>query len=140
MLAAAGGGPQGRVVSYEQRPDHAEHARRNVGNFFGHGPDNWELIVSDLADSDMPDESFDRAVLDMLAPWEVLDTVSRLVVAGGVLISTSRPSPNCRGSWRPCGPSSAGPNRGPGRRCSAGGTSSAWPFGRSTPCAGTPRS
>src|SRR6516225_1935353 len=82
-------GPEGRVVSYEQRADHAEHARRNVANFFGvHGglPDNWQLIVSDVADSDLPDGSFDRAVLDMLAPWEVLDSVSRLVVAGGVLV------------------------------------------------------
>ncbi len=82
-------GPQGRVVSYEQRADHAEHARRNVANFhdaLGQLPDNWELIVSDLADSDLPDGSFDRAVLDMLAPWEVLDAVSRLVIAGGVLI------------------------------------------------------
>ena len=82
-------GPQGRVVSYEQRSDHAEHARRNVANFhdaLGQLPDNWELIVSDLADSDLPDGSFDRAVLDMLAPWDVLDAVSRLVIAGGVLI------------------------------------------------------
>ena len=82
-------GPEGRVVSYEQRADHAEHARRNVANFFGvdgGSPDNWKLLVSDLADSDLPDGSFDRAVLDMLAPWEVLDAAARLLVAGGVLI------------------------------------------------------
>ncbi len=79
-------GPEGQVVSYEQRADHAEHARRNVSVFFGQAPDNWQLIVSDVADSDLPDGSFDRAVLDMLAPWEVLDTVSRLVIAGGVLM------------------------------------------------------
>jgi tRNA (adenine57-N1/adenine58-N1)-methyltransferase catalytic subunit len=79
-------GPQGRVVSYEQRADHAEHARRNVSVFFDGPPDNWQLIVSDLADSGLPDGSFDRAVLDMLAPWEVLDTAARLLVAGGVLM------------------------------------------------------
>src|SRR5271165_5597451 len=79
-------GPEGRVVSYEQRADHAEHARRNVAVFFGGVPDNWQLIVRDLADSDLPDGSFDRAVLDMLAPWEVLEAVSRLMVAGGVLM------------------------------------------------------
>jgi tRNA (adenine57-N1/adenine58-N1)-methyltransferase catalytic subunit len=79
-------GPEGQVVSYEQRAEHAEHARRNVWVFFGQAPDNWQLIVSDVADSDLPDGSFDRAVLDMLAPWEVLDTVSRLVIAGGVLM------------------------------------------------------
>jgi tRNA (adenine57-N1/adenine58-N1)-methyltransferase catalytic subunit len=79
-------GPQGEVVSYEQRADHAEHARRNVSNFYGTAPSNWQLVVNDLTDSELPDESFDRAVLDMLAPWEVLGTVSRLVVAGGVLL------------------------------------------------------
>jgi tRNA (adenine57-N1/adenine58-N1)-methyltransferase catalytic subunit len=79
-------GPEGQVVSYEQRAEHAEHARRNVSVFFGQAPDNWQLIVSDVVDSDLPDGSFDRAVLDMLAPWEVLDTVSRLVIAGGVLM------------------------------------------------------
>lgn len=79
-------GPGGQVTSYEQRADHAEHARRNVTVFYDGLPDNWRLIISDLADSDLPDGSFDRAVLDMLAPWEVLAAVSRLVVAGGVMI------------------------------------------------------
>lgn len=79
-------GPEGRVVSYEQRADHAEHARRNVAVFFDGEPDNWQLIVSDVVDSDMPDGSFDRAVLDMLAPWEVLDAAARLLIAGGVLM------------------------------------------------------
>ena len=82
-------GPDGQVISYEKRADHAEHARRNVTNFCGvHGrlPDNWQLIVGDVADSELPAGSVDRAVLDMLAPWEVLDAVSRLVIAGGVLV------------------------------------------------------
>jgi tRNA (adenine57-N1/adenine58-N1)-methyltransferase catalytic subunit len=79
-------GPQGRVISYEVRADHAEHARRNVETFSGCVPDNWRLILSDVADTDLPDGSVDRVVLDMLAPWEVLDTVSRVLVAGGVLI------------------------------------------------------
>jgi len=79
-------GPEGRVISYEVRADHAELARRNVETFSGCVPDNWRLILSDVADTDLPDGSVDRVVLDMLAPWEVLDTVSRVVVAGGVLI------------------------------------------------------
>ena len=79
-------GPQGRVISYEVRADHAEHARRNVSVFHDGLPENWELIIGDVADSELPDGSVDRAVLDMLAPWEVLDAVSRLVTAGGVLV------------------------------------------------------
>jgi tRNA (adenine57-N1/adenine58-N1)-methyltransferase catalytic subunit len=79
-------GPGGQVISYDVRADHAEHARRNVETFFGCAPDNWSLVVSDVNDAELPDGSVDRAVLDMLAPWDVLDNVSRLVVAGGVLV------------------------------------------------------
>ncbi|SOJ55815.1 tRNA (adenine(58)-N(1))-methyltransferase TrmI [Mycobacterium simulans] len=79
-------GPEGQVISYEQRADHAEHARRNVTNFYAGQPDNWQLIINDVADSELPDGSIDRAVLDMLAPWEVLDAVGRLVIPGGVLV------------------------------------------------------
>ena len=79
-------GPGGEVVSYEVRDDHAEHARRNVYTFFGEHPANWRLVVTDLADCDLADASVDRAVLDMLAPWDVLDTVARVLIPGGVLI------------------------------------------------------
>jgi len=78
-------GPDGQVISYDVRADHAEHARRNVETFFGRTPDNWQLVISDVADADLADGSVDRVVLDMLAPWDVLDSVSRVVVAGGVL-------------------------------------------------------
>jgi tRNA (adenine57-N1/adenine58-N1)-methyltransferase len=79
-------GPEGRVVSYELRDDHAEHARRNVETFVGHLPDNWQLVMGDVAECDLPAGSIDRVVLDMLAPWEVLDTVSRVLIPGGVLV------------------------------------------------------
>jgi tRNA (adenine57-N1/adenine58-N1)-methyltransferase len=79
-------GPDGEVISYEVRADHAEHAQRNVATFFGQDPDNWRLVISDVVDSDLPEASVDRAVLDMLAPWDVLDAVARVLVPGGVLI------------------------------------------------------
>ena len=79
-------GPGGRVISYEVRDDHAEHARRNVSTFFGGDPDNWTLTIADVAGADLPDASIDRAVLDMLAPWEVLESVARMLVPGGVLV------------------------------------------------------
>ena len=79
-------GPDGQVISYEVRDDHADHARRNVATFFGADPANWRLIISDVVDSDLADASVDRAVLDMLAPWDVLDAVGRMLVPGGVLI------------------------------------------------------
>ncbi|QNJ90444.1 tRNA (adenine-N1)-methyltransferase [Mycolicibacterium fluoranthenivorans] len=81
-------GPHGRVISYEVRDDHAVHAIRNVETFFGERPANWDLRIADLNDhSRVPGASeVDRVVLDMLAPWEVLGTVSEALIAGGVLI------------------------------------------------------
>jgi tRNA (adenine57-N1/adenine58-N1)-methyltransferase catalytic subunit len=79
-------GPQGRVVSYEIRADHAEHAERNVRQFFGDSPPNWTLKVADLHTHDGEAEPVDRAVLDMLAPWEHLETVAKALIPGGVLV------------------------------------------------------
>ncbi len=77
-------GERGSVTSYEVRPDHAEHAQRNVARFFGLLPPNWQLQVADLA-THPADQPVDRAVLDMVRPWEVLPTVSAALVPGGVL-------------------------------------------------------
>ena len=77
-------GPGGRVVSYEVRNDHAEHASRNVATFFGELPPNWELVIADVADYAGPE--VDRVVLDMLAPWEVLGAIADALSAGGVLM------------------------------------------------------
>ncbi|BBX07740.1 tRNA (adenine-N1)-methyltransferase [Mycolicibacterium aichiense] len=79
-------GPDGEVISYEVRDDHAVHARRNVATFFGEDPENWRLIIGDLVDSDLDEASVDRVILDMLSPWDVLDTVARLLIPGGVLM------------------------------------------------------
>ncbi len=82
-------GPEGRVFSYEIREDHAEHAERNVRTFYGEHPDNWDLRVADLAETSAEalGGQVDRVVLDMLAPWECLPTVSDVLVPGGVLVA-----------------------------------------------------
>jgi tRNA (adenine57-N1/adenine58-N1)-methyltransferase len=77
-------GAEGTVTSYEVREDHAQHAVRNVTTFFGEHPPNWDLQIANVADYTGP--QVDRAVLDMLAPWEVLEAVGRALVPGGVLI------------------------------------------------------
>ncbi|KQU03056.1 SAM-dependent methyltransferase [Rhodococcus sp. Leaf7] len=81
-------GPEGRVISYEVRDDHAEHAVRNVETFFGGRPDNWDLVIGDVANFDVArhEGMVDRVVLDMLAPWDALESVARALVPGGVLI------------------------------------------------------
>src|SRR5688572_28844036 len=66
-------GEHGELHSYELRPEFAEVAQRNVTAFFGHTPANWHLTVGDLASCSGVD--FDRIILDLLAPWELLDLV-----------------------------------------------------------------
>jgi tRNA (adenine57-N1/adenine58-N1)-methyltransferase len=81
-------GADGVVHSYERRDDFAAIARRNVERFFGAVPENWRLTCGDLVESltaQPLDAPADRVVLDMLAPWECLDTVARSLAPGGVL-------------------------------------------------------
>ena len=82
LLRAAG--DDGLVASYERRPDFAEVARRNVEKFFGGPHPAWRLTVGDLAVAGTAGETYDRVVLDMLAPWELADTAARLLVPGGL--------------------------------------------------------
>jgi len=76
-------GDSGSVHSYELRPEFADVARGNVLRFFGEQHPSWTLTVGDVTDAD--DTDVDRVVLDMLNPWDVLDTVSRMLVPGGVV-------------------------------------------------------
>ncbi len=76
-------GPHGTLTSYERREDFAAFARRNVANFFGRTPSNWELRAGDLVSS-LTAEPVDRVVLDMLAPWDCVAAVADVLVPGGV--------------------------------------------------------
>ena len=108
-------GASGQVHSFERRADFAEIARGNVERFLGGPQPNWRLSVGDLEDAALvePDpaptestestESTDsqhhlrsripvvagtvhRAILDMLAPWDCIETVARALMPGGILV------------------------------------------------------
>lgn len=81
-------GDAGKVSSYERRADFAEIATANVERFFGGRHGAWHLTVGDLAHAlpeSRKDRNVDRVILDMLAPWEVLDAISAALVPGGVV-------------------------------------------------------
>ncbi len=80
-------GPVGRLISLDRRADLADVARKNVEDFVGQSPPNWSLINADLTDAieAVPELTVDRAVLDMLAPWETLPVVADVLLPGGVL-------------------------------------------------------
>jgi len=81
-------GDTGRVSSYERREDFAAIAQKNVERFFGSPHPAWRVTVGDLAEAlpvSTADRDVDRVVLDMLAPWDVLDAVSGALVPGGLV-------------------------------------------------------
>ena len=77
-------GERGRLYSYERRADFAAVAKRNVEMFFGAPHPAWEVRIGDLVETIGP-EQVDRAILDMLAPWECIDAVANVLTTGGML-------------------------------------------------------
>lgn len=77
-------GAAGRLYSYERRADFAQIAVANVERFFGAPHPAWQVRVGDLVAAIGP-EDVDRAILDMLAPWECIDAVAQRLVPGGIL-------------------------------------------------------
>ncbi len=78
-------GVSGSVDSYEKRDDFAIIAEKNVTSYFGEKPSNWSICVGALQDSEIT-RKYDRMVLDMLAPWECIETAQKVLLPGGVLI------------------------------------------------------
>ena len=82
-------GPEGHVFSYEIREDHLEFAENNVEEYFGSKPEWWSPRLGDLGDVTQEDLGgpVDRIILDMLEPWEHLETVRDLLIPGGVFMT-----------------------------------------------------
>jgi tRNA (adenine57-N1/adenine58-N1)-methyltransferase len=82
-------GPEGHLTSFERREEFAEIAQANVSTHFGSRPSNWDVRLGSLEDElarHLDAGSVDRIVLDMLAPWECIESVSEALMPGGVLI------------------------------------------------------
>ena len=79
-------GPEGRVISFELREDHAVVAERNVIERFGAMPANWELRRGDVGEG-LAGVACDRIVLDLLDPWEMLKPAAEALRPGGILLS-----------------------------------------------------
>ena len=78
-------GDPGHVYSYERREEFASVAEKNVRTWFGMTPANWTLTLADMAD--ISERDLDAVVLDMLAPWDVVDAVGEALAPGGVLVA-----------------------------------------------------
>jgi tRNA (adenine57-N1/adenine58-N1)-methyltransferase len=78
-------GPDGRVVSYELRAEHAAQAAANVEAYFGKMPPWLELRAGDVTTVAGSTDRFDRVVLDLPEPWVTLDVLGDVMEAGGVV-------------------------------------------------------
>ena len=79
-------GSKGSVDSFEKREEFATIATKNVNQYFGENPSNWNLELGVVQDFNHV-KQYDRVVLDMLAPWECIDMASKVLVPGGVFIA-----------------------------------------------------
>lgn len=80
-------GAEGKLTSIERRKEFARVAMGNATVFFGRRPAQWDLRTGDFdtVAADLPEDEFDRIVLDMLDPWNRLDQAYRVMAPGGVL-------------------------------------------------------
>jgi tRNA (adenine57-N1/adenine58-N1)-methyltransferase catalytic subunit len=82
-------GEGGRVISYETREDHHDRAVENVAAWYegmGGKPENLELRIGDVFEG-VPEEGFDRMVLDLPEPWRAMGTTTSSLAPGGILCS-----------------------------------------------------
>jgi tRNA (adenine57-N1/adenine58-N1)-methyltransferase len=77
------------IVGYEIRDDFANRARKNVQSFLGeaaldrydvHIADSYEGIAEELG-------MFDRVVLDLPEPWQVIPKAEAVLQPGGILLA-----------------------------------------------------
>jgi tRNA (adenine57-N1/adenine58-N1)-methyltransferase len=85
LALARAAGPEGRVVSYEVRPDFHERAAANIEAFLGKVPEWLDLRLGDLTEVRATGERFDRAVLDLPEPWAALPDVREALEPGAIV-------------------------------------------------------
>jgi tRNA (adenine57-N1/adenine58-N1)-methyltransferase len=82
-------GESGELHSFERRSEFAEIAKGNVFSQTGAVPTNWRAHLGDLQ-VELPkvfkSHTVDRVVLDMLAPWECIESVAEALKPGGLVI------------------------------------------------------
>lgn len=79
---------KGMLYSIEKRPEFAIGAKENISRFFGHDPENHQIVVSDIQDVAMECE-VDRIFVDLPEPWRAAGNLAGMLRMGGLLVSLS---------------------------------------------------
>ena len=79
-------GPEGKVVSYEQREDFCRRALANIHLRMGEVT-NLAVRLRPVEEGLAEEEPVDRAVFDLPEPWRLVDPVARVLRSGGIFLS-----------------------------------------------------
>jgi tRNA (adenine57-N1/adenine58-N1)-methyltransferase len=79
-------GPEGRVITYEQREDFARRARANIHMRLGE-VHNLVMRLQSVEDGLADEPPVDRVVLDLPEPWTLTGPVARVLRPGGILLA-----------------------------------------------------
>jgi tRNA (adenine57-N1/adenine58-N1)-methyltransferase catalytic subunit len=78
-------GPQGRVITYEQRDEFARRALANIHTRLGEVA-NLTVRLRPVEDGIVEEEPVDRVVLDLPEPWKLTRLVATALRPGGILL------------------------------------------------------
>ena len=79
-------GREGRVISVERRPDHAELAQKTIVRWLGEVPANLDLRVGEVEDV-VAELAVDRIILDLPEPWHIVKVAAASQRPGLILCS-----------------------------------------------------
>jgi len=79
-------GREGRVYSYDNRPELQETAIKNLTKFYGHVPDNVILKQKDIT-AGIEEKNLDAVILDFSEPWAAIPEIINALRPGGKLAS-----------------------------------------------------
>jgi tRNA (adenine57-N1/adenine58-N1)-methyltransferase len=79
-------GPEGKVISYEQREDFCRRALANIHLRMGEVT-NLAVRLRPVEEGLADEEPVDRAVFDLPEPWRLVDPVAHVLRSGGIFLS-----------------------------------------------------
>ena len=86
LAAVRAVGPSGWVVSYENREEFLEAARRGIEETLGSLPSNLELKLGDIY-AGVEERGMDRVLLDLPEPWQAVPAVLAGLRPGGIVFA-----------------------------------------------------
>ncbi len=79
-------GPEGKVISYEQREEFARRALANIRTRMGEVT-NLVVRLSPVESGVRDEEPVDRVILDLAEPWTLVEAVAAVLRPGGIFLS-----------------------------------------------------